>query len=263
MKINKKILPKNLLDIIAFNTLRECNDSNSPYDGNNCCDYTGDAIFHALANKFDLAQTLGVGINSIFSPLQVHGNDIKVIDEKFLLQGVEDRAIALKNYDAIVTNQPNIVIGVHTADCLPIVLCDEEAKVIGVAHAGWRGTVGKIARNTVEAMQKLGADPKNIIVGIGPAICFDCFEIGDEVVAEFETAGFLIDDIMERIPRTGKAHIDLQKANQILLKMAGISAENIWTSNECTKCKPLQYYSARELGINSGRNFTGIIRFER
>ncbi|MEG0253913.1 MAG: polyphenol oxidase family protein, partial [Muribaculaceae bacterium] len=124
---------------------------------------------------------------------------------------------------------------------------------------GWKGTISKIGANTISTMLSIGAVLQNIHVAIGASICQDCFEVGDEVVEQFRDANFPIDEIMYRNQATQKAHINLQLANAITLWQAGIMPQNISFSDNCTKCNPAKYYSARTLGIASGRTFTAII----
>ena len=148
----------------------------------------------------------------------------------------------------------------NTADCVPMALVDGQAGIIAVAHAGWRGTAGRIAAKVVDGMCRQGARADRIQVAMGPSICQACFEVGDEVVDAFRKAGFALDAIVERNAATGKAHIDLRAANRAALVAAGIKADNIITSQHCSRCNHERFFSARRLGINSGRTFTGIYR---
>lgn len=160
--------------------------------------------------------------------------------------------------DALVTTLSGITIGINTADCVPILLADGANHVIGAAHAGWKGTARRIAAATVGEMIKAGADPSCIKVIMGPCICAACFEVGDEVAETFRQSGFDLSRISFRNRVTGKIHIDLAQANRIVLMEAGIPPENISLPISCTRCRPDKYFSARRLGIHSGRIFTGL-----
>ena len=175
---------------------------------------------------------------------------------------IDKQEQALEGVDALVTKLQGVVIGVNTADCVPIVLVDEQAGVIAVAHAGWRGTVGRIAKAVVEEMCHQGASAKRIQAAMGPSICQECFEVGDEVVEAFKQARFNLDDMVTRNPVTGKAHIDLRAANRAVLVAAGVPVGNIAMSQHCSRCEHQRFFSARRLGINSGRTFTGIYLVE-
>ena len=146
----------------------------------------------------------------------------------------------------------------NTADCVPIVLVDGEAGIIAVAHAGWRGTVGRIAASVVDEMRRQGADVGRIQAAMGPSICQECFEVGDEVVEAFRQAHFDLDAIVKRHADTGKAHIDLRAVNRAVLIAAGVPAGQILLSQHCSRCEHDRFFSARRLGTASGRTFTGI-----
>jgi YfiH family protein len=146
---------------------------------------------------------------------QVHGTDVL-----FAKCGKQEG-------DALVTNEKEKTLAISIADCYPILFEDKENGVIGAAHAGWRGTVGKIAEHTVNAMLKLGANKPAISVAIGQGICTERFEVGDEVRAAFLEAGF------PHYCFNNKC-IDLIACNKYVLLQNGILEENIWTMNRCT-----------------------------
>ena len=152
-----------------------------------------------------------------------------------------------------------MAIAVNTADCVPLVLVDEEVGVIAVAHSGWKGTVGQIASKTVAQMIACGANVSRIKVAMGPCICGDCFEVGDEVVVQFVKNGFDTPQII--LNGYGeRRHVDLPQACRKLLLEAGVLDENIALPQECSRCNPQTFFSARRLGINSGRTLTVVIR---
>ena len=129
--------------------------------------------------------------------------------------------------DGLVTNEPLIALAIGTADCYPLLFHDATHRVIGAAHAGWRGTVGKIANEVLTKMMALGAQPHTTHIAIGPGISTEKFEVGDEVVAEFSVAGFPADYLKNR-------HIDLAAANKWVLMQAGVPAENIYVNGRCS-----------------------------
>lgn len=242
----------------AFSTTRgEVNKSN-PYSGVNLCDYVGDDALRVLDARITLAMQLGVDLDDLVMPRQTHSCRVAVIDEHFRGLDIDKQEEALDGVDALVTSLKGVVIGVNTADCVPIVLADDQSGVIAVAHAGWRGTVGRIGQAAVKEMIRQGACADHIKAAMGPSICQDCFEVGDEVVEAFKQAQFNLDDIMIRNTTTGKAHIDLRAANRAVLVAAGVPTSNIAESLHCSRCEHDRFFSARRLGINSGRTFTGI-----
>jgi polyphenol oxidase len=247
-------------DIEAFTTLRGDVATGNTYSEINLCDYTGDIPQHVMDCRQALCEHLGIGLGSLIMPRQTHTANIAVVDDDFMALDAPLRQVRLNAVDGLVTRLQRVAIGVNTADCVPIALRERKSEIIAIVHAGWRGTVARIAANAVTTMALMGADISEIEAAIGASICQKCFEVGDEVVEQFSSAGFNISQLMQRDALTGKAHINLQAANVAVLNEAGIKIENIKISGNCTRCNPHKYFSARRLGINSGRTFTFIIR---
>ena len=164
--------------------------------------------------------------------------------------------------DAIITNLPQTCIGVSTADCIPILLYDAKQRVVAAVHAGWRGTVANIAKECTATMyNRYGCTVADIKAIIAPGISQEAFEVGDEVYDNFAEAGFPMRKIAKRYPATQgeKWHIDLWEANRLQLIDTGIKEENITVTEICTYTRHEEFFSARRLGINSGRIFNGIM----
>ena len=168
---------------------------------------------------------------------QVHGTDVL-----FAKCGKQEG-------DALVTNEKEKVLAISIADCYPILFEDKENGVIGAAHAGWRGTVGKIAERTVSAMVELGAKKQSISVAIGQGISTDRFEVGDEVREAFLKAGFPQYCFKNKC-------IDLITSNKYVLLQSGILEENIWTMNRCTYDS--DFFSYRRDAGKTGRMWAVI-----
>lgn len=257
----KKMNPDNLSyinlmptpGIVALSTCRGCVVEGDSYSGFNACHYTGDDMTHVRACRVQLCDKLGVEYDNLIIPRQTHSLNVAVISE--LPVSVE----AIENVDALVTTLPNVAIAINTADCVPIALVDEVAHVIAVVHSGWKGTVGRIVALTVDKMVECGADAKRIKAAMGPCICGDCFEVGPEVVEQFENNGFDNDQVILR-NYGGRHHIDLPQACRQSLLEVGVRDENIIVSKVCSRCNPQEYFSARRLGINSGRTLTVIMQ---
>lgn len=260
MELERLDFVKPLAGVEAFSTLRGEVDGRNAYSGVNLCDYVGDDALRVLDARIMLSMQLGIDLDDLVMPRQTHSCRVAVIDEGFRSMDIDKQEAALEGVDALVTQLSGVVIGVNTADCVPIVLADEASGIIAVAHAGWRGTVGRIAGAVVEEMCRQGARANRIMAAMGPSICQDCFEVGDEVVAAFETARFDLETIVSRNDATGKAHIDLRAANRAVLASAGLLADNIAVSLHCSRCEHDRFFSARRLGTKSGRTFTGIYR---
>ena len=260
MELEKLDFVKPVVGVEAFSTTRGEVDRRNAYSGVNLCDYVGDDALRVLDARLTLAMQLGVDLDDLVMPRQTHSCRVAVIDEDFRSMDIDKQEAVLEGVDALVTSLKRVVIGVNTADCVPIVLVDGEAGIIAVAHAGWRGTVGRIVGKVVEEMCHQGASAHRIQAAMGPSICQECFEVGVEVVENFKKMGFLLDEIVVRNAVTGKAHIDLRVANRAVLIDAGVPSGNIALSRHCSRCEPDRFFSARRLGINSGRTFTAIYR---
>ena len=219
-----------------------------PYDNFNLCDYTGDSHENISRCRNIISSVYDIPLENIIMPRQVHGDDIAVITE----------TVMPGEYDAVITNRKNIFIGISTADCVPILLYDTQKNVIAAIHAGWKGTVQHIAKKCILKMTEIfGTDPKDIAAGIGPDIGPDSFEVGCEVEEIFREEGFT--DVYGTSEIIGKAYIDLWEANRQNLISAGVNPENIEIAGMCTLKMSDTFFSARKLGIKSGRIATCIM----
>ena len=167
----------------------------------------------------------------------------------------------LEEVDALLTQLPNICIGVSTADCVPIILYDPRRKVTAAIHAGWRGTVKRIVTRCLEEMTAhFSTTPADVLAAIGPCISAEAYEVGEEVVDQFREAGFPLEKIVMRSDAAPKPHLNLPLANRLLLEEAGVTSGQISDCGICTFQHHQDFFSARRLGILSGRIFTGIMR---
>lgn len=235
--------------VTAFSTTRQGGCSTGNYAAFNINGYCGDDEVHIAANKVALCSLLGIDSNRLVMPHQVHDCVVRRIDGP--QQGV------IEGVDAVMTDVPQLCIGVSTADCIPVLLYDSTHRAVSAVHAGWRGTVLRIVQKAVEAMHDTyGTAPADLQAVIGPGISLDSFEVGDEVYDQFLSAGF---DMQPISRRDAKWHIDLPMCNRLQLMEAGIPADHIQMTNICTYQQYDRYFSARRLGIQSGRIYTGIL----
>ena len=207
----------------------------------------------------------------VLQPHQTHGTGIAVVDDPHMQR--DD----IQQTDALITSLENFAIGVRTADCIPVLLYDGHHRAVAAVHAGWRGTVARIAAMTVDKMRlTFGSVPSEIVAMIGPGIGPESFQVGEDVIVEFENAGFNMDDILfdmgpavekralpvgteiafEVSPMRGGPHIDLWKANKAMLEESGV--KNISTAGICTYLRNDLFYSARREGVKCPRIITSI-----
>ena len=258
--------------VVAFSSTRHGGCSRGHYAAFNINRYCGDNEEDVCKNREALCQTLGITAERLVMPHQVHLTKVAKVDEAFFTLNDRDRLETLEGVDAVMTNLRGVCIGVSTADCIPVLLYDKEKQAICAIHAGWRGTVKRIVRKAVEAMTEVyGTAPQQIVAQIGPGIHLDSFEVGDEVYDAFAHEGFRMELISKKYPcgskfftlhsslLASKWHIDLPVCNRLQLTAAGVEPQNIRVSPICTFQQADDYFSARRLGINSGRIFTGIL----
>ena len=245
-------------EIAHFCTSRHGGVSVGNYASLNLSPFSGDEPAHQLENLQLLCQKLGIESSNLFFPFQTHGTEIRVIDRSFLQLSTDEKTQYLNGVDALITQLPHVCIAVSTADCVPLIFFDTQEKVLAVAHAGWRGTCARIAEKTVLAMaEEFGCNATDIIVSIGPSISANAYEVGNEVLKNFESAGFDNEKIFAE--RNGSVYLDLWEANRQSLLNAGIQPEHIEIAGICTYTEYERFFSARRLGIKSGRMLSGIM----
>ena len=241
----------------VFSTTRHGGASKGLYGELNINPFCGDDKDAVLRNRRALAHALTIEEQRLVLPHQVHGTVIKAVDDDFFALTSEARRCFVEGIDGIMTDCKGVSIGVSTADCIPIILYDEAHHAAAAVHAGWRGTVKRIAGKAVNAMTlRYGTHPEQLKALIGPGISLKNFEVGDEVFDAFRHEDF---DMNRITVRYEKWHINLPECNRLQLIETGVRAENIIKSAICTYDNAADYFSARRLGINSGRIYTGII----
>jgi len=170
---------------------------------------------------------------------QVHGDDVKVVRNNEDVKNNEEK------FDALVSDLENILIGVKTADCVPVLLGDKKTRAFAAIHAGWRGTVESIVVKAIEKMKsEFGTNPKDLIAAIGPAATCKNYEIGQDVIDAFNEK-FSAAEKLFTPTRDGHALIDLHSANKNQLLSVGTAAENIYTAPFCTMERVDLFFSYR------------------
>lgn len=194
-------------------------------------------------NYHRIAAALGSRVEDMVCSDQTHTDHIRLVTEKDRGKGV----IKPKDYtdvDGLITQEKGIVLCTFFADCVPLFFVDPVRRAIGLSHSGWRGTVHKIGKKTVEKMHEaFGTDPKDIRAAIGPSICQDCYEVSEDVAEEFRKSFPAGELFYETKP--GKYQLDLWEANRLVMMEAGIPAEHIEVTDLCTCCNPDLLFSHR------------------
>lgn len=220
--------------------------SAAPFDTLNMGARWGDVPANVAENRRRFVQAVGVA-GPLYVARQVHGTAVVRVRA-----GDDPAAIARVEADALITADANVAVGIFVADCIPALIVDARTGAIAAAHAGWRGTVAGVLPAVVRALgEQLGAQPEDLRVALGPAIGACCFEVGGEVVREFEAAlGDAIRGVVRPSPRgvAGKWHIDLKAANRLLLERAGVPSDAIDAGADCTHHDRARFFSYRRDG---------------
>ena len=253
-------LPASQGRVVAFSTTREGGCSTGAYASLNCTAYTGDNPACVERNQQLLRDMLPYPPQELVIPYQTHGTSCLTIDETYLNASAEQKQKMLQRVDALTTNHADICLCISTADCIPVLIYDQTHHAAAAIHAGWRGTVQRIVSQTLQQMQqRYGTEGKGCIACIGPGILLQAFETGDEVYEAFAAAGFPMSQLSYRHPATQKYHLDLPAANLLQLQEFGIPIAQIEQSGICTYTQHDRFFSARRLGIKSGRILSGIM----
>jgi YfiH family protein len=195
-----------------------------------------DAVAHVAENRARMAKALGVAPDNFLSCYQIHSPEVVTV-ERTWTPDARPRA------DALVTRVPGIAVGVSTADCGPILFADASARVIGAAHAGWRGAFMGVIEATIAAMEKLGADRANIAAAAGPMIRQANYEVGPEFLERFRADSAANERYFTPSAKDGHAMFDL--AGYIKARLAGAGITRIEDLGRCTYADPATFYSYR------------------
>ena len=213
----------------------------------------GDDPARVLENFKRIGASMGVAVEDMVLSKQTHTTNVRVVTKEDKGKGV----IRKRNYtdvDGMITNVPGICLVTSYADCVPLYFVDPVKKAIGLSHSGWRGTVGKIGKNTVQLMQEnFGSKPEDLLAAVGPSVCMDCYEVSEDVIEQFKEVfeKKYWEDLFYK-KENGKYQLNLWKANELIFLESGILPEHMAITNVCTHCNSKILYSHRTMGNNRG-----------
>lgn len=216
----------------------------------------GDEDENVKRNYELLCNIIGINSQDIVFSNQVHKTKIKIIRKKDINEKYDSSKDA-EGIDGLITNLSKVPLVTLYADCVPLFFLDPINRVVGLAHAGWRGTVNKIGLKMVQRFKDtFNSNPKDILIGIGPSIGKCCFEVDEQVAKEFERAFVNIENIV--YPKTNNKYIiNLWETNRQILLEGGITSSNITITDLCTKCNKDIFFSHR--GHNGRRGSLAAI----
>lgn len=216
--------------------------------------HNGDDLMLVRQNRQLIANALGLDLNRFVTAEQVHGSAVYMVSGSDAGCGAFDYDTAIAKTDGLITNQRGVPLMMFFADCVPVMLVDPVKKAIGLCHAGWRGTVAKIPRQTVQQMTvHFGSNPADIMAAIAPSIGPCCYEIDSVVERQIREAFNDKSDKLLNPHGDGKWLLDLWQANKLSLLEAGLNEANIELSNVCTNCNSETFYSYRADHGKTGR----------
>ena len=249
------------LPVKAVVSTRKGGTSPAPYDSMNMGLHTGDSPENVLENRRRFFEELGIPAGNLINCRQVHGTHIEIVTKKDCGRGALSLESSIPGTDGLITEEPDVPLTMNYADCTPLFFYDPLRKVIGLSHGGWRGTAGNIVGKTVNLMvEKFGCDPKDILGAIGPAIGFENFEVGEEVVEAMRSL-FTPSEFknLYKTKPNGKYLFALAEANHVLMKKAGLSENHIEDCHLCTWDRTDLFYSYRKDHGDTGRHMAVLM----
>lgn len=206
-------------------------------------------IFHFTSTRHTNMDEAGIDPHKLAAAEQIHSN-------KVIKVGPDDKGKVIPQADALLTNKENVPLCVRTADCVPIFIYDPKKQAIALVHAGWKGSVLRIARKTLEKMEGFyRSKPKDLLVYFGPSIGPCCYEVGENVVHSLDETFSNWKDFVEQKSRD-RYMLNLRRMNALQLYEHGVKPENIEISPYCTACRTDLFFSYRKEGPATGRIFS-------
>ncbi len=217
-----------------------------PKDALNLTAFKGDTPENVAENRRRFLKAIGAEGASIVTARQTHST------ERCFIKSVDEARGPRNECDALMTRLTDVLLAIQTADCLPILIADTEAKVIAAIHAGWRGTAGRITERTVaDLMRQHGLNPRHSIAALGPTACKECYEIGEDVIERFKAEFRYWPSLLVNFKEGGKAHLDIRAANRQQLLFCGFTEDSIYVADYCTMHQNDLFFSHRCEGRTS------------
>ena len=233
-------------DIVHAFSTRLGGVSQGIYSSMNLSFTRGDEEAAVYENYRRLAVAVGFAAEDIVTSDQTHTANVHVVTEEDRGNGIT-KPRPYTDVDGMITNVPGLVLATFYADCVPLYFIDPVQHAIGLSHSGWRGTVAKIGRITVNKMREMyGTDPQDLYTAIGPSICQDCYEVSEDVILEFQNSfEKKYWDFLFYRKENGKYQLNLWEANRLIMLEAGVKEEHISMPGICTCCNPEFLFSHR------------------
>lgn len=206
----------------------------------------GDDPESVRENFARIGKAIGFDVCSLVLSQQTHTTNVRLVTEEDRGRGFT-KPLGYTDVDGLITDVPGLVLATFYADCVPLFFVDPVHRAIGLSHSGWKGTVNRMGRVTVERMREaFGTRPEELLAAVGPSICQDCYEVSQEVARAFgEEFSDQADERLLYQKENGKYQLNLWRANEIVLLEAGVRREHLAMTNICTCCNPDLLFSHR------------------
>lgn len=238
-------------------TTRQGGVSKSPFKSFNLGLHVPDDKQDVIYNRKELAEKICISVENWVSGQQIHDTNIKIINDADKGKGAFSYEESISGIDGLITNQKGILCTAFYADCVPLFFFDPESGYIGIAHAGWKGTVNGIGKEMIKRLTEVGIDLHSLRVAVGPCIAKDAYEVDDHVVKNLTTA-----QKRNTTEKQDDKHylLDLKKLNVEILLQSGVLRHNIEVTNYCTFRDEEMFFSHRRDHGKTGR-MLGFIGF--
>lgn len=248
---------KEVPGLTAGFTTRNNGKSNQPYNTLNLGLHVKDNKADVLENRNILGESISFPLEDWVSAEQVHGTNISLINSSDKGKGAKNIEDAIKNVDGLISKDSSLLATAFYADCVPLFFIDPVTKWFGIAHAGWRGTVGRIGEKMVDALCEQGSDFNDIKAAIGPSISWKFYEVDDHVINHIPSKWH---SLIVKPKENGKYLLNLKVLNELILLEAGLKKDNIEISSYCTYEDSDLFFSHRRDHGKTGR-MLGFIGF--
>jgi polyphenol oxidase len=239
--------------LVAGFTTKNGGNSSGIYENLNLGFHVGDHQPVVCANRNKLAELLQFPLNQWVGAEQTHDIVIQKVTKSDCGKGSDAYEHSFKGVDGFYTNEEGILLTLCFADCVPLFFMAFEKRMIGIAHAGWKGTVNSIARQMIEAFKSEGIDSEDIFVAIGPSICEKCYIVDERVIHFVENT---LEDVEKKpynLIKEGQYSLDLREVNKQILLRAGVPEKNILETGLCSSCDEREFFSHRRDKGQTGR----------
>jgi YfiH family protein len=245
-------------DLIAGFTTKHGGNSQGPFQSLNFGFHVGDAPDDVYKNRLLLSEQLNFPLHHWVGAEQVHQAKIEKVTHSNRGKGAIVFEDSIRQTDGLYTSQRGVLLTLVFADCVPLYFFAPKKRLIGMAHAGWRGTVAGIGKEMVLSWQKEGVSLNEILVAIGPSICGNCYIVDDRVILQVQNQLDGVDANIYNLIKDHQYQLNLPELNKLILLDAGIKEEHIIMTKLCTSCHHEQFFSHRKDGGKTGRMMSFI-----